>query len=176
MSNLEKIQKAMKVFEILAKIAMIFSFIATAFTLIGGIITLLSDTMPFANLLEKIFIAYNQMPSKQELGIILLCESGTLLLGSIISIFVYQYFKLELSEGTPFTETGAKKIKQLGIIFIAADIFTAVFFSAMKAFFFASEYIGNNEDTDGIILGICLILLAMLIRYGAELEQRTKTK
>lgn len=36
MNNLEKIQKTMKVFQILTKIVMVFSFVAIAFTLVAG--------------------------------------------------------------------------------------------------------------------------------------------
>ena len=32
------------------------------------------------------------------------------------------------------------------------------------------------DDAGGITIGICLILLAIVIRYGAELEQKSRTK
>ena len=32
------------------------------------------------------------------------------------------------------------------------------------------------DDAGGITLGICLILLSMVVRYGAELEQKNKRK
>ena len=55
------------------------------------------------------------------------------------AICVCRYFKLELSEGTPFTETGAKSITKLGLLFIVVDILSAAFSSAMEKFAFVSE-------------------------------------
>ena len=43
----------------------------------------------------------------------------------------------------------------------------------MEKFAFVSEGI---EHGGGIGIGICLILLAMVVRYGAELEQRGRAK
>ena len=108
-----------------------------------------------------------------ELGIALLCESVVLIFGAIEAICVCRYFKLELSEGTPFTETGAKSITKLGILFIVVDVLSAAFSSAMEKFAFISERMDNGG---GIGIGICLILLAMVVRYGAELEQRGRAK
>lgn len=173
MSNLEKIQKTMKVFQILTMIVMVFAFATAAFTLIGGSIVLTADSLPFSEFLQKLFVDAGQIPSKQELGMILICESATLFLGAVVSIFVYRYFKFELCEGTPFTESGARRITKLGIIFIVTDILTAAFSSAMEKFSFLSERLDNSGS---ITLGICLILLAMVVRYGAELEQKDNKK
>ena len=157
MNNLEKIQKTMKVFQTLTKIVMGFSFVAIAFTLVVGSVSLMAD----------------RTIDNREIGIALLCESVVLVFGAIEAICVCRYFKLELSEGTPFTETGAKSITKLGILFIVVDVLSAAFSSAMEKFAFISERMDNGG---GIGIGICLILLAMVVRYGAELEQRGRAK
>lgn len=173
MSNLEKIQKAMKVFQVLTMIVMVFAFLGGAFTLIGGSVVLMSDQLPFSDFLQKLLIQSTNI-SNNQLGVIILSESVPLTLGAVLSIFVYRYFKLELSEGTPFTETGAKRIAQLGIIFIAADILTSLFSSVMEEFFpFMS---GQIDNVGGIKLGICLVLLSVIACYGAELEQKSRTE
>lgn len=46
MNNLEKIQKTMKVFQTLTKIVMGFSFVAIAFTLVVGSVSLMADKLP----------------------------------------------------------------------------------------------------------------------------------
>lgn len=43
----------------------------------------------------------------------------------------------------------------------------------MEKFTFISE---RMDSGGGIGIGICLILLAMVVRYGAELEQRGRAK
>ena len=171
MNNLEKIQKTMKVFQTLTKIVMGFSFVAIAFTLVVGSVSLMADKLPFGELLQRLLIEADRTIDNR--GIALLCESVVLVFGAIEAICVCRYFKLELSEGTPFTETGAKSITKLGILFIVVDILSAAFSSAMEKFAFVSEGI---EHGGGIGIGICLILLAMVVRYGAELEQRGRAK
>lgn len=173
MNNLEIIQKTMKVFQIITKIVMIFSLVAATFTLISGSIVLRADRVPFAEFLQKMFVETGAISSRQELGIKLLCDSVMLIFGAIEAICVCRYFKLELSEGTPFTEAGARSITKLGILFIVVDILSATFSSAMEKFSFVSERMDNGG---GIISGLILILLAMVVRYGAELEQRGKAK
>lgn len=173
MNNLEKIQKTMKVFQTLTKIVMGFSFVAIAFTLVVGSVSLMADKLPFGELLQRLLIEADRTIDNREIGIALLCESVVLVFGAIEAICVCRYFKLELSEGTHFTETGAKSITKLGILFIVVDILSAAFSSAMEKFAFVSEGI---EHGGGIGIGICLILLAMVVRYGAELEQRGRAK
>ena len=169
MNNLEKIQKTMKVFQTLTKIVLVFSFVAIAFTLVAGSVSLMADKLPFGELLQRLLIEADRTIDNREIGIALLCESVVLIFGAIEAICVCRYFKLELSEGTPFTETGAKSITKLGILFIVVDILSAAFSSAMEKFAFVSEGIDNGG---GIGIGICLILLAMVVRYWSnEAEQ-----
>lgn len=139
----------------------------------AGSVSLMADKLPFGELLQRLLIEADRTIDNREIGIALLCESVVLIFGAIEAICVCRYFKLELSEGTPFTETGAKSITKLGILFIVVDILSAAFSSAMEKFAFVSEGIDNGG---GIGIGICLILLAMVVRYGAELEQRGRAK
>lgn len=121
MNNLEKIQKTMKVFQTLTKIVMVSSFVAIAFTLVAGSVSLMADKLPFGELLQRLLIEADRTIDNREIGIALLCESVVLIFGAIEAICVCRYFKLELSEGTPFTETGAKSITKLGILFIVGE-------------------------------------------------------
>ena len=56
MNNLEKIQKTMKVFQILTKIVMVFSFVAIAFTLVAGSVSLRADILAFVEVVLRLFI------------------------------------------------------------------------------------------------------------------------
>jgi len=99
MNNLEKIQKTMKVFQTLTKIVMGFSFVAIAFTLVVGSVSLMADKLPFGELLQRLLIEADRTIDNREIGIALLCESVVLVFGAIEAICVCRYFKLELSEG-----------------------------------------------------------------------------
>lgn len=170
MSNLEKIQKVMKIFQILTKIIIVASFIAIAFTLIVASVSLMTDQLPFYELLQGLLIEANLTIDNHDIAIILLCESVVLILGAIEAICVYRYIKLELSEGTPFTKTGAKMVRKLGILFIVIDLLSAIFCTAMDKFWFLPERIDNSG---GMIVGFVLIFLALVMRYGAELEEQS---
>lgn len=152
---------------------MVFSLVAAIFTLISGSIVLMADKVPFAEFLQKMLVETGTISGRQELGIKLLCDSMMLIFGAIEAICVCRYFKIELSGGTPFTEAGARSITKLGILFAVVDILSAAFSSAMEKFAFASERMDNGG---GIGIGICLIFLAMVVRYGVELEQRDRAK
>jgi len=83
MNNLEKIQKTMKVFQTLTKIVLVFSFVAIAFTLVAGSVSLMADKLPFGELLQRLLIEADRTIDNREIGIALLCESVVLIFGAI---------------------------------------------------------------------------------------------
>ena len=97
----------------------------------------------------------------------------SLLLGGVITLFVYHYFTAELKEGTPFTSSGADRVKQLRIITIVLSVISV----SVTDFIYERIHLPSwnmFDDSGSVTLGICLLLLAMVIRYGAELEQKAK--
>lgn len=52
----------------------------------------------------------------------MIAASVSLLFGGILTAFADRYFMAELKEGTPFTNAGADRIKQLGIIEIVLSV------------------------------------------------------
>lgn len=168
MSNLERIQKGMKVFQILSKIILITSFV-------GFVLTSISTTLIATNILNENnqflhFISVTTTISKDQIIMTLIATAISLLVGSILTFNVYHYFTTELREGTPFTQTGAKRITQLGILFIITDILEAAFFATIEKYMSLYTRFDNGSN---ISLGICLLLIAFIIRYGAELEQKS---
>lgn len=140
MSSLEKIQKGMRVFQILSKIVLVFAVVGVVLTSIVAV---------------------------------LVAADISLLLGGIITLFVYRYFTAELKEGTPFTSAGADRVKQLGIITIVLSVISV----SVTDFIYERINLPSwnmFDDSGSVMLGICLLLLAMVIRYGAELEQKAK--
>lgn len=74
-----------------------------------------------------------------------------------------------MKDGTPFTTTGADKIKQLGIMQIILSILSMSIIDGIYEKIHLTEW-NRFDDANSIILGICLILIAMVVRYGSELE------
>ncbi len=169
MSNLEKIQKGMRVLQILSKIVLIFAIVGTILASIGAILVV-SDVLSMENQFLH-FLSVTAKMSKGQIVGILTASALYLLFGVIITAFVYRYFKEELKEGTPFTNAGAGRIKQLGIMEILLSIISTWVIDGIYENIGLAEW-NRFDDAGGITLGIFLILLSMVVRYGAELEQR----
>ncbi len=172
MSNLEKIQKGMRVLQILSKIVLIFAIVGVAFTSIGATLVA-SDVLNMENQFLHLLSVTAEISKGQLVGT-LTAVAVSLLFGGIITAFVYRYFTAELKEGTPFTDTGADRIKQLGIMEIVLSVISMSVIDGIYEKIGLAEW-NRFDDAGGITVGICLILLAMVVRYGTELEQKAGT-
>ncbi len=163
----------MRVLQILSKIILIFAIVGVILASIGATLVA-SDVLNTENQFLH-FISVTAEMSKGQIVGTLTAAAVSLLFGGIITAFVYRYFTAELKEGTPFTNAGADKIKQLGIIEIVLSVISMGIVDGIYEKIGLAEW-NRFDDAGGITLGICLILLAMVVRYGAELEQKTRTK
>lgn len=171
MSNLEKIQKGMRVLQILSKIILIFAIVGVALASIGA--TLVATDV--ANMENQFlhFISVTAEMSKGQIVGTLTAAAVSLLFGGILTAFVYRYFTAELQEGTPFTNAGADRIKRLGIMEIVLSVVSMCIIDGIYEKIGLAEW-NRFDDAGSITFGICLILLAVVVRYGAELEQKNK--
>lgn len=101
MSNLEKIQKGMRVLQILSKIILILAIVGLVLTSVGAILVA-SDVLNTENQFLHFLSAAAEITKGQLVGT-LLAAATSLLFGGIFTAFVYRYFTAELKEGTPFT-------------------------------------------------------------------------
>lgn len=81
----------------------------------------------------------------------------------------------ELKEGTPFTNAGADRIKWLGIMVIVLPNISMWITDGIYERIRLAEW-NRLEDAGSITFGIFLLLLAMVVRHGTELEQKSKGK
>lgn len=109
MSNLEKIQKGMKVLQILSKIILIFAIVGVVLASIGAA-HVASDVLNMENQFLHFLSVMAEMSKGQLVGI-LAAAASSLLFGGILTAFACRYFTAELKEGTPFTNAGADRIK-----------------------------------------------------------------
>ncbi|MEI3117254.1 MAG: hypothetical protein V8S30_04255 [Merdibacter sp.] len=173
MSNLEKIQKGMRVLQILSKIVLVCAIVGVALTSIAAVLVT-ADVLNMENQFLH-FLSVTAEMSKGRLVGILAAAAISLLSGGILTAFAYRYFTAELTEGTPFTNAGADRIRQLGIIEIAVSIISMSVIDGIYENIGLAEW-SRFDDAGGITLGIFLILLSMVVRYGTELEQKNKRK
>ena len=102
----------------------------------------------------------------------LLAELVLTLTEALLFAYAYKYLSQELIDGTPFTEMGVIMVRKLGTKLIVMPIVAAV----IAATIYASFGIDAAEPDNGasVVMGIALILVSMILRYGAELEQSNK--
>ncbi len=95
-----------------------------------------------------------------------ICASEAVILG-----FTTVYFKNMLADKTPFTLSGAKEVLRLGILAVAiptaCSIACEIITDLLKL---PSSELGVYEATTTV--GILLIFLSFVFKYGAELEEK----
>ncbi len=91
----------------------------------------------------------------------------------VVSRTAYRYFSNELEAGTPFTFEGAKELLRLGVITIAVPLGTNVACAIGVGIVSALvESVDKIELGNGVslTLGIMLIVMSVIFRYGAEIS------
>lgn len=168
MSSLEKIQKGMRVLQIFSRIILVFVIVGVALTSIGAVLVA-SDVLNVENQFLH-FMSVAPGTDKGQLIGTLTAAAAFLLFGGVITAFAYRYLTAELKEGTPFTDSGADRVKQLGIAVIVVSFVSSIVLEGIYYVFHLAEEWNRYDNVGGITFGILLILLAMVFRYGAELS------
>lgn len=176
MKSLETIQKTFRIFRIFTKIAFIFSIIGAAGCALGAlcVMTSLAGGQVFSLFGEPV-ILFSTGAGVNEAMAVLLAEMVILITQAILLGFGLQYFKTEEDEGTPFTENGAQLLKKLGIRCIWMPIVAAAIAAVITACF-EVERGTDISDLPSVATGIVLILVSVIFRYGAELEQQARAR
>ena len=175
MNALQNIQKTFKVFENITRVLFILCIIGTGMSAFFGLIAAAQyhGGTVFSLLGEplKIFSDSTDLTAKFSQ-----LSSSTIMLTAeaVLLFFARDYFKSELNDGTPFTERGAQKIKKLGIRFIYIPIIALTACGVISVLLKTeiAEIAGNFPN---VMTGIVLILVSLVFRYGAQIEQN-KTK
>ena len=174
MEQLQKIQKTFHIFEILTKIAYIFSIVGAVFCAVGALCALcyLSGGQVFSLFGEPITI-FSTTRTMSETLAIMLADFVIITVEAILLSFALRYLKAEQAAGTPFTEAGADMLKKLGIRCIWMPIVAMVLASVIGVCYNV-ENIGSDSNLPSLATGIVLILASMIFRYGAALEAKCK--
>lgn len=182
MKNLETVQKVFGVFKILSRVFMILCFVAAGFCLVSGIIFLADSDAVIGKIgdvtikLPVIISTDAELDNNYYGSYLLAFFAGTLCEGILLAL-AHRYFSLEQKEGTPFTENGAKTVLNLGIWAIILSVVSSAAQSVIISFMGMSDFsemFDGLSNEYGIILGVSLILLSLVLRYGADLEQKNK--
>lgn len=185
MKTLNLIQKFMKVGKIISKIIFICCCIGAiaCFVSIGllAIISNLPIEIEGQTLVDYIMqtgeVNINELfPSMAALVFICAGEA-------VVAKFAEIYFNNELNEGNPFTFTGAKELLRLGVLKISVPLVAVMIAEITSSIIAAIIDCENNfsiESGENIIMGIMLIIISFIFKYGAEImnknEEEDKSK
>lgn len=169
MKSLQTIQKTFGIFQILAKIAFVFSIVGASICAVGALcyVAWNNGGQVFSLFGEPITISAGRENMNQAMAV-LLSDMVYLTTDAILLAFAGRYFKTEQAEGTPFTENGANLIRKLGIRCIWMPIVSVVIASVIMVCF-GVERNGDVSNLPSVITGVVLILASLIFRYGAEL-------
>ena len=175
MKSLQTIQKTFRVFQILAKIAFIFSIVGASFCAVGALCSVAWYTggQVFSLFGEPITFYVGSKGMNQAMAV-LLSDLVHLSTGAILLAFAGRYFKTEQAEGTPFTENGANLIRMLGIHCIWMPIVSVVIASVIMVCL-GVEKGGDVSNLPSVVTGIVLILASLIFRYGAAPGARNRS-
>ena len=162
-----KVQKACRVFKVLVTIAMVVCFIAAAAT-ISAFVSMYAFN---SNVIFQMVAEELPDVSREETLLSMFFEA---LADAILLVIARSYLVFELREKTPFTAKGADKMRSLGIICIVMPVVASILSAAVYTYYGFESSSYETENT-GIIIGIVLIVLSFVLRYGADLEQYVRS-
>ena len=175
MKTLQTIQKTFRVFQILAKIAFVFSIVGASVCALGAACAMTwSGGGHVFSLFGQPIPAFAEGVDLQRAYAALLSDMVYLTADAILLVLAGRYFKAEQAEGTPFTQSGADRIRTLGIHCIWMPIVAVVIASVMTVCLDV-ERSGDVGNLPGVVTGIVLILASLIFRYGAELEEKNRS-
>ena len=174
MKTLKVIQKTFQVFKVLSKVAMILSFVACGLIFIALACGLVwrSGGRVIGLGLETLQELTHTAALDHLIGE-LLADAVFCLTDGVLFLFAFRYFSQEQEEGTPFTHSGANRIRRLGIQNIVLPLVAAIV-AAVVYSCFGLDHAGGWDNGANVTMGIFLILTSLVFRYGAELEERAK--
>lgn len=175
--TLHTIQGIAKIGKIISTIIFICSIIGAAGCLVGmlslyaGITEILKfgGVTVYGLIARSADVSLNVMYASMVAGMIL-CV-GELILSKIAE----RYFKKELEAGTPFTIEGSAELKKLGIYTVCIPLAAMVLAEiAYQIMLWHCDDIAQLEidNYTSVGLGIGFILMSLICRYGAELNQK----
>lgn len=182
MKSLKQIQQLSRIGLILSRIKFIFSVIGF-FGCIAGLIGVLfgnGSSVKIGNLVLHRLVdtdaGFNIKSISASLAAWLVICIG----GVVVAWFAKNYFSNELTAGTPFTRSGAKELKRLGILVIVIPLGTSMLAEIVQAVVTGMLHVTSDValkiwdgDESSVILGIAFVIIALLCNYGAEqLEEK----
>lgn len=167
--TLKTVQKFFEVFKILATIVTVLLFVGGGISLVTGVIFLVlpADIVEYIQENARLVGGASINDLKfDEIGIICLISAFKLLATAVTGVFVTNYFKHELKDGTPFTLRGSKELLTLSIIVMAVPFGVAIISQILASLFNCSKDL--IDVSIPVVTGVVMIGLSYVFKYGSE--------
>lgn len=176
MKELNTIQSLAKVGKVLSNIVAIICIVAFCLCVVGAIgVAIGFDAVEVGGItIEGIVDLDGEMTKEMLMAVTI---GGALVCAAevVLAEFAVHYFKRELADGTPFTRGGAGELQRLGILAIVlpivAGLISSILFSAMAPEL-ADSLSMDLEMSGTAAIGIMMIVMAQVCKYGAALEEK----
>ena len=173
MKSLQIIQKTFRVFQTLSKIAMVLSFVWAGLAALGllcGVLWYSGGNVFGVN--QELLYSLTVTGGLTEMIGVLLVDMILALTDGTLLVFAVRYFKAEQADGSPFTQQGADRVLHLGILLIVLPAVATILVGVLHGIFDMPQIeaadVGNGTS---VMMGIMLILVSLILRYGAEMEE-----
>ena len=177
MKSLKTIQTIVKIAKIVSKVLFICCIVGLCISALGLICTaLFGDEIISASGLTLHLSALEADHELTLAELFCLYSVTIIMLGAyaLVLRFAHKYCDNELKAGTPFTVEGAKELNALGIlslaVFFSMNIVVSIIIKVCETFN-EGEMFFKFDSFGSIWLGLSLMVLALVFRYGAEREK-----
>lgn len=167
MKSYQTLMKVYKVLKVFAKIAEVCAFVGTGIMLVGLVVILATDNA------EILRMVADELPGFSKTELVAQMVSGIVatLISGILSAFAVDYFKSAMADGTPFSLRGVKKMRTFAILSIVLPLVSEIISESAFAYAGLSETDGFSVSAD-VTLGVGLLIVSLILKCGAELEER----
>ena len=163
MKSLQRVQKAVKIFRILWKIAFICSIVGAVCCAIGAIFC---GVCAFNETLREMIVREAESFRPKEGVSACVCAAISCGFGIAVSRLNLQFYNAVLAEGTPFTKPLVAKLRRLGVLTIILSLAEAIAIGILTA---AMNTRADYSGGSSVALGIAYLLVSLLTDYGADL-------
>lgn len=165
MKSLERVQKLSKIISIFVQII----FVCCIIALVGSVLGILSVAI-----IGKDPAVWTQISRDAQTTVtfdmmMCYCIAGAILSAGEIALyyFVKEFYKKELTIGTPFNKEIVSDMQKIGILHIAIPLGTLILSSIVMAIFRVNVDFSNIGD---LTIGLVYLALSFVFDYGADLR------
>ncbi len=180
MKTLHTIQTIAKIAKIVSKVISICCIVGFCLCIVGIVsLAVGAPAFSFGGVTFESMLQHNTEMTTGSLYAVM--ASGAIVCAgeAVLAKFAVHYFDRELTDGTPFTHGGAKELMRLGILSICIPVGTQIaakITQTILAKVLTDIEPAEYEMAGAVTLGVALIVMALVCRYGAELNAEKTTQ